>query len=33
MEARKLETILLYHRAMSVVHVEMRKRNAFGSAC
>ena len=33
MEARKLATILLYHSAMSVVHVEMRKRNAFGSAC
>ena len=32
MEARKLATILLYHGAMSVVHVEMRKRNAFGSA-
>ena len=26
MEARKLATILLYHGAMSVVHVEMRKR-------
>ena len=33
MEVRKLATILLYHGAMSVVHVEMRKRNAFGSAC
>ena len=33
MEARKLATVLVYHGAMSVVHVEMRKRNAFGSAC
>ena len=33
MEARKLATILLYHGVMSVVHVEMRKRNAFGSSC
>ena len=33
LEARKLAAGLLYHGALSVVHVEVRKRNAFGSAC
>ena len=33
MEVRRLATILLYHGVMSVVHMEMRMRNAFGSAC
>ena len=33
LEARQLAAGLLYHGAMSVVHVEVRKRNTFGSAC